>query len=201
VLGSIWAVVREPLSSERDQLLLDASHLVALHMFQIRRGADAEQRLVADLVATALEGALEAASALARLGLDEGACVVMAMAAAERRPVERFSGALELAALASERQRNAGALAVHLSATRPGSVVAVFRDVVYTVIPAVRLQDAETYIETTCRSFLQRSMRQTPMVIRIAHEVSELPTSRADADRAVRVLRVGGPGSSCRSVR
>ena len=193
VLGAIWAVVREPLTPDQEDLLLDASRVVALHMLQIRTGPDAEQRRISDLVATALEGGFDAATALARLGIERRPCVVVAVATTQPRAAHGgFTDALELARLASERERTASSLMLHLSATRSGSVVAVLRDTVYAIIPVGRVQDAENSIEATCRAFLQRNARQTPMVIgigRIAHEVRGLSTSRADADRAVRVLR------------
>ena len=40
VLGSIWAVVPEPLSPERLGALTDSAKLVALHLLRVRAGAD-----------------------------------------------------------------------------------------------------------------------------------------------------------------
>src|SRR6185295_16844706 len=56
VLGSMWAVAREPLTADRAAAFADSARIVALQMLRARAGADVERRLRADLVATVLEG-------------------------------------------------------------------------------------------------------------------------------------------------
>jgi DNA-binding PucR family transcriptional regulator len=76
------------------------------------------------------------------------------------------------------------------------------RDTVYAIVPAHRPQDAEINIETTCRAFLQRGGRQLPLLIGIggiANDPAGLPGSRADADRALRVLRSSSDRAVARS--
>ena len=191
-LGTIWAVVREPLSPEEDQLLLDASRLVALHMLQLRAGADAAQRLRTDLVATALDGGTESTAALVRLDLAEHPLVVVALGAQAQRRAGASEDPYALARQAAESQRAAAAFALHMAATCAGSVVALVNGVIYAIVPAVRQQDAEINIELACRRFLKHRLGQPPMVAgigRVAQTVSELVWSRNDAERTVRVLR------------
>ena len=129
ILGSIWVVVRTPLTEERSQALCDAAKLVALHMLRIRAGADVERRLRADLVSTALEGGAGARDALDRLGLADQPVVVLALAVPVSDSIVGDAG------LATERQRLADAFAMHLGAVHPRSAAALVGDVAYGLIP------------------------------------------------------------------
>jgi len=125
VLGSIWAAVRQPLNADRMQALRDAARVVALHMLRIRAGADVERRLRADLLSTALEGGVGARQALSRLGLADQSVVVVALAV----PDAGEGAAAADAGVATERQRLADALAMHLTAVHPRCAAALpFRD-------------------------------------------------------------------------
>lgn len=191
-LGTVWAAVRGPLSEEKDQMLLDASRLVALHMLQLRAGADLAQRMQADLVAKALEGGPEAGAALARLGLDDHPLVVVALVTQKESRAGVPEEPYALARLAAESLRTASAVALHMSATWSGSVVAHLDGTIYVIVPAGRHERDATNIEMTCSRFLQRRVGQTAMYVGIGRVVSvgrELPLSRLDAERAVRVLR------------
>ena len=188
VLGSIWAVVREPLTPEKEGLFVEASRLAALHLLQMRAGADGEERVVMDLVATALEGGPASAGALSRLALDRHPLMVLAL---QTLPdPSREPDALVLGQLTASRQRMAKALSVHLSSTWPGTVVATLRDTVYALVPAPHPAEAEARLERSCRSFLSRASGLGPCLIGIGRvaESTALPSSRADAHRVLRVL-------------
>lgn len=218
VLGSIWVAVRRPLSPERSRALQDAARLVALHMLRLRAGADVERRLRADLVSTALEGGAGAREALVRLGLAGQPVVVLALAVPDsaREPLTVGGDA----AATTELQRLADAFAVHLSAAHPRCAAAVLGDVVYGLMPARtergsaqdrsdrsdrtggqdRPERAERGVDRADRAlriaagFLDRVTTRTGAVIGVgpaASDVRELARSRADADRALRVLRAG----------
>jgi hypothetical protein len=193
VLGSIWAAVRSPLSTERNQALCDAAKLVALHLLRLRAGADVERRLRADLVATALEAAPGAADAVARLGLAGQASLVLALA-----PQESGKGTGPTATharLVAERQRIADAFAMHLSAVYPRSAAALIDDVAYAIVAVRRDQaDAEERAVRVAREFLHRiggSRRLLVGVGSVAADTRDLSRSRDGADRALRVLRLG----------
>ncbi|MFI9455857.1 PucR family transcriptional regulator [Amycolatopsis sp. NPDC052450] len=188
VLGSIWAVVDHALSEERAVALVDASKIVALHLLRLRAGADVERRLRADLVSTALEGGRRAPEAVARLGLLGQPAVVLAMGlldSAEDGPW-----------LATERQRVADALAMHLSAVQPRSAVALIGEVVYGIVPVPgNHDDHQGRAVRLATAFLERIGHRVSAAIGVgppALEGSGLYDSRTGADRALRVLLAGG---------
>ncbi|WP_129668062.1 PucR family transcriptional regulator [Phytoactinopolyspora endophytica] len=186
VLGSMWAAVTGPLSAEREQAFVDSAKLVALHILRQRAGADVERRLRAELVATLLEGGPSAAEAAGRLGVAVGPSCVLALTVREHGDASRVE---------AELQRVTGAFALHLAAVHPRSAVALVGGVVYGVIPlAERDIAADRRAVAVAREFVDRIRDHDAVVIgigRIADDASELPRSRADADRALRVLRNG----------
>lgn len=194
VLGSVWAAMDGPLTTERTDALRDAAKLVALHLLRVRAGADVQRRLSTELVSTALEGGAGARGALRRLGLAGQQVVVLGAAlaphaAGDDAPVRADQ------LLLGERQRLADAFAVHLSAVRPGSAAALVGDVVYGILPAPDdPQAAETRAARVAQDFLDRVGSRMAGVVGIgvaAREVTGLAVSRAIVDRVLRVLREG----------
>jgi DNA-binding PucR family transcriptional regulator len=193
VLGSIWVAVHEPLSEERSRALRDAAKLVALHMLRIRAGADVERRLRADLVSTALEGEGGAREALSRLGLAGQPVVVLALAILDRAEDEpSIDGDTSLA---TERQRLADALAMHLSAVHPRCAAALVGDVAYGLVPVQRDQvDGQERAVRIAREFLDRIGDRVCAVVGVGpvvFDATHLAPARSSADRALRVLRTG----------
>jgi DNA-binding PucR family transcriptional regulator len=193
VLGSIWVAVREPLTEERSRALRDAAKLVALHMLGIRAGADVGRRLRADLVSTALEGEGGAREALNRLGLTGQPVVVLALAILDRDEVEpSIDGDTSLA---TERQRLADALAMHLSAVHPRCAAALVGDVAYGLVPVQGERvDGEERAVRIAREFIDRIGERVSAVVGvgpIVFDAAHLAHSRSSADRALRVLRTG----------
>jgi hypothetical protein len=131
VLGSIWAVVREPLSAERAQALTDASKLVALHMMRIRGGSHGAQQLRTDLVSTALGGGPAARDALRRLGVADEAVLVLALGLVDsgEESVERH------ARHRADLQRLSAGFAMHLTAVHPRCATALIEDTCYALMP------------------------------------------------------------------
>ncbi|MFE2870025.1 PucR family transcriptional regulator [Embleya sp. NPDC059259] len=187
-LGSVWAALRKPLTPEREQAFLESAKLVALHMLRFRAGADAENRLRADLVTTALEGGVAAIRALRRLGPGGGPMLVMAMGLAPGRGADH-------AHVTAERQRLAGALGVHLTAVQPRSAVALLGEVVYALFPvAGDPAHARERAVLVAANFVRRTGERAGAVIAVgsvAGEPVDLAHSRADADRVLRVLTSG----------
>ncbi|WP_208092261.1 PucR family transcriptional regulator [Blastococcus xanthinilyticus] len=192
ILGTIWAAVDAPLSPACEQSLVDSAKLVALHLLRMRAGADVERRLASELVATALEGGPGTVDALRRLGLAGRPLLVLAMGLTEDRD---GAGTLTLARREADRQRSADALAVHLSALHPGSVVAVVGGVCYAVLPvSADAATADERAAAVATEFLQRTGGRVAGMIgvgTVAPDVSALVRSRDSADRALRVLRSG----------
>ncbi|WP_433225728.1 PucR family transcriptional regulator [Microtetraspora malaysiensis] len=185
ILGSIWAVVREPLSGQRRQALADAAKIVALQLLRQRAGADTRRRLRADLLSTVLAGGGDAAEAAGRLGVaSERLCVLAAQlsdgpdADAARRE--------------SDRQRFCDALALHVGAIHPKAAAALVGSVAYAVLPLHAGGEEEARAVRVAESFLARVGPRHAANIgvgRMARNLAEVARSRADADRALRVLR------------
>ncbi|MEU8889981.1 helix-turn-helix domain-containing protein [Streptomyces sp. NPDC048442] len=186
-LGSVWAAVREPLTPDREQAFQDAAKLVALHLLRHRAGADAQNRLRADLVSTVLEGGAGAADALDRLGLVREPTVVMALGLSGQ------SG--DHAQVAAERERLTSALGIHLDAVQPRSALALLGDVAYAIVPVPA--DPAAGRERAAQiagNFMDRAGQRARAVIGIgsvAGEPSALGRSRTSADRTLRVLLSG----------
>lgn len=188
ILGTIWAVVNEPMDEARGQALYDASKLVAMHLVWARADADVERRLRADLLSTALESGPRTPETLRRLGLKDEPAVVLALTvvgAGTESPLP--------AQLAVERKRVADAFALHLTAVHPRSAAGLVGDVAYGILPVARgRQDAEERAAEIAADFLSRvDSRLRPLVGvgPLAPGSASLKRSRTGADRALRVLR------------
>ena len=195
ILGSIWAAIREPLSPERSQALVDASKLVALHLLRLRASSDVERRLRADLLGTALEGGPGAAEAIRRLGLADRPSVVLALTLAEP---SGDADAATHALLDAERKRVADAFAMHLTAVHPRSAAALLGDVAYGIVPVVgedAAPDREVRIASEFLSRIGPRLRPLVGVGSVAPDGSALARSRTGADRALRVLLTDGAGA------
>lgn len=191
VLGSIWAAVREPLSSQRTRALCDAARLVALHMLSIRAGADVGRRLRADLVSTALEGGSGAREAAHRLGLADQPTIVLALAVLDPQAAPPRTDA----DVATERQRVADAFAMHMSAVHPRCAAALIGGVAYGILPVTRDLDASGRAVAIADEFLARTGERAPACIGVgpvAADAGQLAHSRDGADRALRALQANG---------
>ncbi|MEU7182046.1 PucR family transcriptional regulator [Streptomyces celluloflavus] len=181
ILGSIWVVVDGPLSEDRTQALHEAAKVAALHLLRQRTGLDAERRLRADLLATVLEGGAHAPQAAVRLGLSaQPACVLALAVTGEPSAPDRVAAG----------HRVAEALSLHLSAIHPRTAAAALGGATYAVLPTSSDEQALRVAE----AFLGRIGSRVPAVIgigRLAARPGELRRSRADADRALRVLGSG----------
>ncbi|GAA0829626.1 helix-turn-helix domain-containing protein [Streptosporangium amethystogenes subsp. fukuiense] len=185
ILGSIWAAVREPLSDQRQRALADAAKIVALQLLRQRAGADTRRRLRADLLSTVLAGGRDAAEAAGRLGVASGRLCVLAA---------QLSGGshADAAHRESDRQRFCDALALHVGAIHPKAAAALVGSVAYAVLPLHAGGDEEARAVRVAESFLARVGSRHAANIgvgRLAGNLAEVARSRADADRALRVLR------------
>ncbi|WP_285774947.1 helix-turn-helix domain-containing protein [Microtetraspora sp. NBRC 13810] len=188
ILGSIWVAVREPLTEQRQRALADAAKIVALQLLRERAGADTRRRLRAELLSTVLAGGIDAADAAGRLGVaSERLCVLAA----------QLTGTSEIdsARMESDRQRFCDALALHVGAIHPRAAAALVGSVAYAVLPLRSGGDEETRAVHVAESFLARVGPRHAANVgvgRLAADLSEVARSRADADRALRVLRARG---------
>ncbi|TDD42494.1 PucR family transcriptional regulator [Nonomuraea terrae] len=200
ILGSMWATVPGPLPEHRRRAFADAAKIVALHLLRQRAGADAQRRLRADLLSTVLEGGRDAADAAARLGIaTERVCVLAA--GLDETAMEDAAGR------EGDRQRFCDALALHVGAIHPHAAAALLGSVAYAVLPLhAQAADAEQRAVRVAESFLSRTGRRFPAAIgvgRLVTSLADVGRSRADAARALRVLRarrVSGVAAAYRDV-
>ncbi|GAA0964566.1 helix-turn-helix domain-containing protein [Actinocorallia libanotica] len=185
ILGSLWATVREPLSAQREAAFADAAKIVALHLLRQRAGSDAQRRLRTELLATVLAGGRQAAEAAARLDLaTDRVCVLAAQLSG---PAEGPNARAE-----SERQRFCDALALHIGAIHPRAAAALVGGVAYAVLP---LNGAGSRARQVAEDFLARIGARHAANIgigRLTESTTGIAHSRADADRALRVLQSRG---------
>jgi hypothetical protein len=195
LLGSVWAAVPEPLTPERNRALMDAAQLVALHMLRQRVGSDVGQRLQADLIASVIEGGARAPAAAARLRMDVGSARVLA---AQVR-VARDDDAAGDAGDESTMQRLRDTLAFHFGALHPRSATALLGGAVYTVLPGRRDEDDGQRTVSLARNVLERIGERDDVVIAVgglAPSYRDIPRSRREADRVLRVLQQAGSGGA-----
>jgi len=192
ILGSIWAAVREPLSEQRRLALIDAAKIVALQLLRERAGADTQRRLRADLLSTVLAGGPGAAEAAERLGVaKERVCVLAAQLVHDDHDDGETTDAARAEA---DRQRFRDAFALHVGAIHPRAAAALIGTVAYAVVP-LHVRDEERRAVRVAESFLARVGPRHLANIgvgRFATSLDEIARSRADADRALRVLRARG---------
>lgn len=192
VLGSIWAVVTEPLSPQRQRDLADAAKLVALQLLRGRNAMDSHRRSRQAMLVALLAGGDQARSAAGRLSIDTlPVCVIAVTMLADDSEYSVHS-----ANDASRLMRLANALALQLTAAHPGSIAGVIGDSVYGVLPVrADLKDVSAFLSQVGQEFHDRSARREPVLVAIGslvHDFSNLSLSRRDADRAMRVIRSPG---------
>lgn len=194
-LGSMWAAVPGPFTEDRNTAFTETAALVALHLLRVRAGTDVQRQARSDLVAAALEGGPGGAEAIARLGLLGRRALVLALSVPD---LPAHSGRSESnAASAAARVHLCDAFAMHLRALHHRSTVALVGEVVYALLPVAENQQdvAELAMQAvrTAQTFLDRTNTSTVIGIgSVAEEAAELPQSRRDAERALRVLLAGG---------
>lgn len=182
LLGSIWAVVDAPLSSERQRAFTDAANVVALHLLRLRAEADTGGRLQAELVSTVFQGGRGAAEAAGRLGIAAAPLCVLAAQPLSVDPSQHEAACQQI------RQR----LAVHSAAVRSHAAIARVGGVVYGIFAGVDADDARRGAVVTLAEEFVAGQRGDEVVIGIGRAVTrqtEVSRSRSDADRALRVLR------------
>lgn len=184
ILGSIWVAVKEPLSEQRQRALTDAAKIVALQLLRERAGADTQRRLRADLLSTVLEGGKEAEEAAGRLGIATERLCVLAAQLTETSPADPAKGE-------SDRQRFCDALALHVGSIHPKAAAALVGSVAYAVLPIHTGERAVKVAESFLASVGPRYQANIGLG-RPAANLSQVSRSRADADRALRVLRARG---------
>ena len=191
VLGSIWAVVPEPLSGRRLQAFEAAAEIVALHLLRERATSSAGARLRGKLLAALLTREGDLADAARRLGVAGSSVCVVAV------ELDLPEGAEHTAAL----HRVIDALGLHLRLVHGTTAVVALDDTVYGLLPAPDEAAALRVLD----EFVERSGSRTPLragVGRATTDPAGIAASRRDADDVLRLLRDGSrTTASARSLR
>lgn len=185
LLGSIWAVVREPLTAQREQGMVEAARVVALTMLRARVSADSSTRLKLGLVSMLLDGGTRAREAANQLGFaNEPACVIA---------VGASSGEGDAVRSEADAQRVASALNMYLQPIYPRAVAALLGRVIYAVVPLRESnRGAQKEAVAIANAFIARVDTSSTLFAGIGMMVAEpsaLARSRTEADAALRVLR------------
>lgn len=185
LLGSVWAALREKPAQARIDDFARAASFVAIHLLRHRIASDMQRGLQTELTSSVLGGGPLAADAASRLGLAGDAFRVVAVGLREGDAVDN-----ELALA-----RIWDTLSLHLSVIHRRSVSGVVEGVVYAVIPVSGDADgSRRVVRQAADGFLARipsALRRGVIVAIGGHGrgLREIPTSRRDADRVLRVLR------------
>lgn len=186
VLGSIWAVVDNPLSDQRAAAMREAASTAAIAMLRNRLAADASSRWRAAAVGALIEGGTAAQQAVAKMRHTvTGGCVIAVGVRDETA---------DDAATSAELERLAGALRMLLHSEIPDALAAAVDDTVYAVVPADEQRPVDLgQVRRLAGEFSRRAGRDCDRVVvgigTIAGSVAALDGSRRDADLALRVLR------------
>lgn len=183
ILGSIWIVVDHPQSDQRLQGLVEAANVVALTMLRARIANDSATRLRSALVASLIEGGSSARVAASKAGLATGPSCVIALGLR----------AASDSVLASDLSihRLAKTFDLYLRAAYPNAQAALLGETIYTVLPLGQLRKEEIALQCA-NGFVTRLRRPSDVVAGIGlpvEDVSQLSTSRREADMTLRVLR------------
>lgn len=184
VLGSIWAIVPEPLTPEQERGMAEASQVVALAMLRARVSADSSRRRGEHLTTMLFDGGRRAREAAQQLNFGSShACVVVL---GPRQAGEELRTLADL-------QRASFAFRMHLRSTYPRAIAEQLGTVIYAVIPVQSVDDPVlARIETLATTFISYLKTSTEFCVglgRVVTDVTELPVSRRDADTALRVLQ------------
>lgn len=170
LLGSMWAVVRGPVSDERAAAFADTAPVVALHLLRRRAHADAQRRASAELLRAVLTGKTGPRTAIAELELSDEPHRVVVI------DIPGDDEGLRLALL----ERMSQGIGRRPIATELGGLL-------YTVVP-----EGADWPALAARG-ASRVAAGSPV------KVGELPRSRAEAEETLSLLRAGvidGPSGS-----
>jgi hypothetical protein len=170
LLGSMWAVVDAPVAEDRVAAFADSGPVVALHLLRRRAALDAARKRSADAVRALLRGAASPRVTAAELRLPEGDDHrVFAIAASGSDEVDAEGIRLALA------ERLTAGLG-------PGHPVAEIDEVLYAILPQQAVPESALGTVPPEGAWVSAGS---------AVPVSELPTSRRQAEETLGLLRAG----------
>ncbi|MCS5734498.1 PucR family transcriptional regulator [Herbiconiux daphne] len=200
VLGSLWAVVDEPLTGAQERSFVEAARLVALQLMHGRAEFDAERRARRAVLTGLLAGGASARSVARQHQLDSGSFCVLAVELVPGESDDRDHQAESVA----RQSRIAHALALHLSAVHPGSVAGTVGGTVYGVLHLrAEPESRSAYTQQVAQRFVDRMAKDAVVVTlgSVVRDVADIETSRREADRTMQLVRSSARWAGPRAVR
>jgi hypothetical protein len=199
VLGSIWAIDHGTVDATGEKALLSGGRLAALHLLQLREGAELERRTRAQLLRELLDGRTTPSVVAARLGL-QAASPVTLLGVRIDHPVhlDRFDG--------GERPDRSAALPLPDASAVAGLARVLASSVEPAVVVLEELGSAYLLVsaQETSRRWLRRLADEIVMRSRSALRVdvgvavgatveglADLGRSRTDVDLVLRIVAAG----------
>jgi hypothetical protein len=188
LLGSIWAVVRERLTPQSEEAMVEASYKIAKAMQRSRLSSDATRRHRFELVSMLLDGGDRARDAAHQLDFRARPVCLVALGTHDE-----LTGTV---LVQTDVHRVASRLSAYFQAFHPRAVCAVFGHTIYAIVPVQARPHAEGEADRIINSFLEQGAFATVVagVGRVVTDPADIPKSRIDADAALRVLRSSIPG-------
>lgn len=183
LLGSIWAIVDEPLNEMQSAALVEAAAVASITLFRQRAGSDAARRLRVSEVLDLLEGGVRAKEAAERLGYGSAPTSVLAIGLTDTS----ISSIDQEDAI----HRLADSIGIYLHQIHALSVAAPIAGTVYAVLPHPKDHPGPEFARRIATTFAERYRRGPAVAIGLGAPVADvtaLQRARAEADRALRVL-------------
>lgn len=187
VLGSIWAVVDDPLDPQRERAMTEAAGVAAIAMLRTRIATDVSRRIRTTTVVSLIEGGAIARQAAAKMrGHVTGGCVLAAGL--------QTGDVVDHAGTSADLERTASAFLMLLHAEIPAALTAVVDDTVYAVVPTYDGMPVDLrHVRRLAGEFVRRLGRDCDRIAvgvgEPVDDVAELDRSRREADLVLRVLR------------
>ncbi|QLL09493.1 PucR family transcriptional regulator [Mycobacterium vicinigordonae] len=178
LLGSVWVACQAELNGAPRTALAEGAHTVALHLLRSRASADLERQVESDLVIRLLEGTIDAATVVSRLGLPPGPLRVIALQAA-------IGASRDAALLLAFDRATTG-----FGWSRPGRS-ALIRNTIYTLLPGDPADGARRWI-----SGLRAALPEDVVVsagISAPAEPTDLAAARQEADECLALREASAP--------
>ena len=193
-LGSIWAVEGETgFAPEAARALADAARIASLHILRLRTSADVERTARSESLRAVLLGSgATAPTAMPGVETEQLAVIGFQIAGSPSDP----DGTL--------RTRVTDLITVHCESVDRRSACLAIGDTVYALMPAGRTGDAKRVIASATR-VISRAAESLRVDLRAGvggavGSLTEVPESRAEADRVLRVLADRGAPSGVAAI-
>ena len=197
LLGSIWVIEGErELGADAERALRQAADIAALHLLSHRTARDVDRQHRADALLSVLEGRERGARAQAVLGIEPGTALGV---------ISFDSGEGDPAAALVRAQRVADLVALYCESYRRQASCAVSRGRVYALVPLAR-GDGPGSVLGLAEAIVTRAGEALSVQLRAGvgstvGSLSELASSRAEADAVLDVLGPGPRAATIEHVR